>query len=238
MTPNQFTDIYKRLSDEELIDIIDHRKDYQPLAIETAIFELKRRQLTDKQISEVKQINADKKSNKAQADKVLKERIQVVKNTVDKAFTILDPLVEKTPQQTIKLISLVLGLLAAIKLFSNFSMVVELFSDMDWDFSTAAFLFDLLFLPIAVVQFWRLKTSGRIMLSVWLIYNLLSAACLFLVLFNSSNSDSPFSFLLPQTDPATFLISVFLSAGLLYYINKKDVKVLLIKRPRHTRERR
>lgn len=229
MTPNQFTDIYKRLPDEKLLDIINNKKDYQPLAIETAIFEIKSRQLTKQEISEAKQINAENKNKKAQADKAIKEKIEVAKNTADKAFTILDPLVEKTPQRTIKLISLVLGLLATIKLVSNFSIVIALFTDTDWDFSVAVFLFDLLFLPIAIIQFWRLKTSGRVMISIWLIYNLLSAASLFLLLFNSSHSDSPLSFLLPQTDPTTFLITVLLSAGLLYYINKKDVKVLFNK---------
>ena len=33
MTPNQYTDTYKRLSDEKLINIIDNKNDYQPLAI-------------------------------------------------------------------------------------------------------------------------------------------------------------------------------------------------------------
>lgn len=226
MTPNQFTDIYKRLPDEKLIDIIDNKKDYQPLAIETALFELKSRQLTDNQISEAKQRNADSKNKKAQADKIVKERIEVAKNTADKALTILDPLVEKTPQRTIKLISLVLGLLAIIKLFSNFSMIAALFKDTNWDLSVAIFLFDLLFLPIALIPFWRLKNLGRKMLSIWLIYNLLSVVSLLVVMFSSSHSNSPLSFLMPQTDPTTFLAGVLLSAGLLYYINKKDVKVL------------
>ncbi len=226
MTPNQFTDIYKRLPDEKLIDIIDNKKDYQPLAIETALFEIKSRQLTDNQISEAKQRNADIKNKKTQADKIVKERIEVAKNTADKALTILDPLVEKTPQRTIKLISFVLGLLAIIKLFSNFSMIAALFKDTNWDFSVAIFLFDLLFLPIALIPFWRLKNLGRKMLSIWLIYNLLSVVSLLVVMFSSSHSNSPLSFLMPQTDPATFLVGALLSAGLLYYINKKDVKVL------------
>jgi hypothetical protein len=226
MTPNQFTDTYKRLPDEKLIDIIDNKKDYQPLAIETAILELKSRQLTDKQISDAKQINADNKNKKEQADKIIKKKIDAAKNTADKALTILDPLVEKTPQRTIKLISLVLGVLVIAKFISNFPMLIGLFKDLDWDFTVAIFLFDLLFLPISLIQFWRQKTSGRIMLSVWLTYNLLSGLGLFLLLFNSSHSDSPLSFLLPQTGPTTFLITVFLFAGLLYYINKKDVRTL------------
>jgi hypothetical protein len=226
MTPNQFTDTYKRLPDEKLIDIIDNKKDFNPLAIETAIFELKSRQLTEKQISDAKQLNSDNKNKKAQADKIVKEKIEAAKNTAHKALTILDPLVEKTPQKTIKLIGLVLGLLAIVKLVSNFSMIIALFKDTDWDFSVAIFLFDLLFLPIALIQFGRQKTSGRVLLSIWLIYNLLSGLSLFLLLFNFSHSDTPLSFLLPQTDETTFLITILFSAGLLFYINKKDVKPL------------
>ena len=226
MTPNQFTDAYKRLSDEKLIDIIENKEDFQPLAVETAISEFNSRQLTDKQISDAKQLNADNKNKKAQSDKIVKERIEVVKNTADKAFSILDPLVEKTPQRTIKLIGLVLGLIAIIKIVSNFSMIIALFVDTNLDSWAAIFVFDLLFLPVSLIQFWRQKTSGRVMLSLWLIYNLLSAVSLFILMFSSSHSDSPLDFLLPQTDDSIFLITTLLSAGLLYYINKKNVRTL------------
>ena len=99
MTPNQYTDTYKRLSDEKLINIIDNKNDYQPLAIETAIFELQSRQLSDKQINDARQSIVDIKNKKDQSDKKVNERIEAVKNTADKALTILDPLVEKNTRQ-------------------------------------------------------------------------------------------------------------------------------------------
>jgi hypothetical protein len=226
MTPNQYTDTYKRLSDEKLINIIDNKNDYQPLAIETAIFELQNRQLSDKQINDARQSNVDSKNKKDQSDKKVNERIDAVKNTADKALTILDPLVEKTPDRTIKLISLALGVLSIVKIISNFSLIVSLFKDTDYDFSVVIFLFDLLFLPIALIQFWKKRNSGRILLSIWLTYNLLSAFILVYLMFSTSHNDSLLTFLLPQTDPSTFVFTLLLSIGLLYYINKKEVRTL------------
>lgn len=226
MTPNQFTDTYKRLSDEKLIEIIDNKKDFQPLAIETAIFELKSRQLTDKQIAEAKLINIDRKNKKEHSAKIVQDRIEVAKNTADKALTMLDPLVEKSPDRTIKLICLVLGFLAVVKLISNFSSIIYLFTDTNWDFSVAIFLFDLFFLPISLVLFWHKSNYGRYMLSIWLTYNLLSAFSLFYLMFSTSGNDSPLSAFLPQTDISTFSITLLISVGLLHYINKKDVRTL------------
>jgi hypothetical protein len=227
MTPNQYTDAYKKLSDENLLLILDNKKDYQPLAIETAIHELNSRQLTDKQIADTRQINIDNKNKKDQSDKILQERIDSAKKTVDKAFTLLDPFIEKTPERFVRLICPVLGIVAIYKFISNYSYIkFALVESSTWEYSDLLIFYDILFLPIALVFLWKFKNIGRILFSFWLGINLISAVSLFLLLLNRSNYDSPLNYLMPQTDISVFLITIFLSGGLLYYINKKNVRTL------------
>jgi hypothetical protein len=227
MTPNQYTDIYKRLSDEKLLLILDNKKDYQPLAIETAIHELNTRQLTDKEISDARQNNIDKKNKKDQSDKIVQDRIDSTKKTVDKAFTLLDPFIEKTPERSVRQICLVLGIVTIFKFISNYSYIkFVLVESSTWEYSDLLIFYDILFLPIVLVFLWKLKNIGRILFSIWLSINLISAVSLFLLLFNRSNYDSPLNYLMPQTDISVFLIMTFLSGGLLYYINKKEIRKL------------
>ena len=227
MTPNQFTDTYKRLSDEKLLDIIDNKSDYQPLAIETAIFELNSRHLTDKQISDAKQLNIDNKNKKAKADKIIQDHIETAKKTADKAFTLFDPFIEKTPERSIKVICLVLGILSIAKFISQYYYFKYMFTDANRLELADFFIFlEMLYLPITLVFLWRLKKIGRLLFSVWAIYNLLSAIGIFVLMLINSSSVYKSSLFTPQTDISTFVFTLLISGGLLYHINKKDIKVL------------
>lgn len=227
MTPNQYTDTFKRLSDEKLLSILDNKKDYQPLAIETAIHELNARQLSDKQIEYARQINIETKQRKEEADKKVQERVESAKKTADKALSLLDPFIEKTPERSIRLICFFLGLIAIYKLFVSYSYFEFVLTEASrFGFSDCFMIYDTFFLPITLVLLWKLKNIGRILFSIWLSVNIISTLSLFISIFKRQDDDSPLNYLMPQTDISALSLSLFVSGGLLYYINKKDIRTL------------
>ncbi len=227
MIKNQFTDTYRRLPDEKLINILENPKDYQPLAIETAKFELANRGLSETQISEIKKTIADVKNRLVDEELKRKEKIARARNTADKTLSILDPLVEKTPDRSIKLISLALGLLALGKIISNFSLTGIMMEDSsEWDFSTAFYFLDLLFLPIAIIPFWKKRKIGLTLLSIWLLYIAISSIWFFISLFSRLDEPSALLSIFPLPDLTTILMAIIFSLGLLYFINKKTTRRL------------
>lgn len=226
MTPNPFTEIYKRLSNEELIYIIDDKNDYPALAVAAAILELRTRKFIDGQTLEATQNSSGKKNKSQQANKGTPTDLGLTTTAGEKLSSGLDPLAKRTPERNLKLLSLVLGLFASIQLGSNFGVLVALIKDLDWDGSVAIFLFELLFLPTALIPFARRKKLGRLMLSVWLLYNLLSGLGLFFVLLNFSTTNFTLPFLLTPLDTTVNLLTAMLSAGVLYYINKRSTRFL------------
>jgi hypothetical protein len=93
MTPNQFTDIYKKLSDAKLITILENKKDYQALAIETALHELASRKLTEQQLAQAKQEIQTKEKQKLVVAEKKNEQIDLVKKKADSFFALFDPLI-------------------------------------------------------------------------------------------------------------------------------------------------
>lgn len=225
MPSNQFSNTYKSISDEQLVSIIDNKKDYKPQAIEAALLELKNRQLSDQQMSNARTLNEHERKQKAEAEQIAKERRDAAKNNALKVLGIFDPLVEKTPERSINVISFVLSILFLIKTISNFSFIIAMFQESEWDRSVALYFLDMLLLPVSLIFFWRKKKLGRFLLSAWLIKNIFSAAYLGFIIFSVSGSDYLLS-LLPFPDLSTLIFTVIISAGLLYHINKKSIRVL------------
>lgn len=83
MNTNQFTETYKKLAVEKLLYIIDNQKNYKPLAVETAISELKTRQLSEEQIATAHQRNREACGEKAQSNKISRQRVEALKHTID-----------------------------------------------------------------------------------------------------------------------------------------------------------
>ncbi len=227
MTPNQFTDIYKKLPDNKLLDIIDSKSDYQPLAIETAIHELKNRQLTDQQLREARQANIDIKNKNALANDKTNLKSVPVKDTNTSAFALLNPFIKKTPQRIIKVICLFLGIISIMKVFSQYSYIRYMITEATkFELPDFILFFDILFLPITLIFLWRLSKIGRPMLFIWLVFNLISGLSVLFYMYSTLGPDSPFLFLLPKTDMKSFMFNILISCGLIYFFNKKGVKAL------------
>jgi hypothetical protein len=56
MVPNNFTELYKKLSNAELLEIVADAADYHPLAVETARLEIDKRQLSPDELTAAQDI--------------------------------------------------------------------------------------------------------------------------------------------------------------------------------------
>ena len=113
-----------------------------------------------------------------------------------------------------------------IMLANNFSILVNSIAHFFGPYS-AEIVLNLLFLACSIFFIWKLKIAGHILVTIWCIINL---AGNFLTLklaleMYGNNSFSPF----PDAHPAEFILPIVLLFGLLYYINKKSVRLLFYK---------
>ncbi|MBS1635805.1 MAG: hypothetical protein JST26_07760 [Bacteroidetes bacterium] len=219
----QLADTYKKLSTAKLLDIIENRKDYQPIAIEIAKLELAGRQDIEQAKSEVR-----KKNDEAQ--KKLAEKKQRRKEASDKALKVLeyaDPLIEKTPEKTIVIICTVLLLAFLFKTVTGFNLIISAFKDIaNGDFTVSMFLLEYFYLPVAVFFLWKKTVTGWKMLLIWLVYQLILDCSGLYLFFKMSGIGDSFMQFMPMPDLSAILFGVVFHGGLIYFIFKPNVKAL------------
>ena len=122
MTPNDFSDYYKTITDTELLDILEHQENYQHLAIEAAKKEFENRKLSDEDISKAKQPLILKQLEKEKQKKKIKVIENRVKNAGNTLVETLNPIQTETPttDKLIRLISIAFFALFLFKIISDF----------------------------------------------------------------------------------------------------------------------
>jgi hypothetical protein len=227
MSDNQFTEKYKSLSTRQLVAIVDNPKDYQPLAVVTAKFELNSRQLTSQDIDSVRNAILTEQLDKQNASDQKKQKQKVVVDKALKVSDYADPLVEKTPEKSIILISVILLAISIFKIVNNYPHIIFRLKDFDvWKTITDVDFVETIWLPIAVVLFWLKKNTGRQMIFIWLCFSLLMTSILTYYSFQLKDADPAFLRFNMTPSLSTCLVMFLFYGGLLYYINTKKIKGL------------
>ena len=110
-TSNKFSKYYITISDIELLSILDHPEDYQPLAVEAAKEEFANRQLSSTEIQEARQQLIAKQTQKEKE----REKVKAVETKIKAAgYTFIDtinPVQSGLPstEKTIRLIVIIFG---------------------------------------------------------------------------------------------------------------------------------
>jgi CRISPR/Cas system-associated protein Csx1 len=87
--PIDFSESYKLISNTELLNILDHPGDYQPLAVEAAKNELLKRQLSETEIKEAREPIIAKQIQKEKQ----REKTKEIENKLKTAgYTLIDTL--------------------------------------------------------------------------------------------------------------------------------------------------
>ncbi|MEI6123898.1 MAG: hypothetical protein WCQ95_09720 [Bacteroidota bacterium] len=226
---NPFSEKYKLSRTSDLLKIIECPDEYQPLAVEAAKFEIADRQLTDIELNEAKtELEFQRQENKIRIDK----KREIENNVRRNIFNFLNTfnLIQKstpTSDKLIKLISIVFGAISVYKIYNEFNFITSLFTynSGHWDLWTVLYILPLIFLPIAIVLFWRRKKIGWILLVVFLTYSIINLIALIYVIINSKSSGSPIiDSIFPRPSFIEPILVLIFFGGALLTICKKNVR--------------
>lgn len=225
---NQFSERYKTFSNSDLLRVIENQSDYQPEAVEAAKTEINQRNLPDQELSEAKsELEAERQEKKKQNEKRA-EVERKVKTLGTSVFDTINPIQESAPttEKLIRLVTIVLGLIAVFKWYSQFGLVKYMLTDKSagWDLSMVEYFLPLILLPVALILFWLRKKSGWILMAAYLTYSAISAFGLIIMTWNMEPLGIPaIDNLFPQTSPTTQILTTLFFGGTLWVLTKKEI---------------
>lgn len=234
----EYTELYQRLSNSELLTIIGGSKKYNPIAVETAKTEIEKRQLSEEEIKQAKSKIIQKKTAKKREIEKQKEHVEKLRKNASTIFDTLNPIQNgiQTPEKIIKLIILIFGGLAIYRLYKQYGMFRFMFTDSgaDWDISMVEYFFPIILLPVAVILFWNRLKLGWILLTIFLTYSAFNAIVLFVMnLGRQPAGIDAFEEIFPTVSPVVYFMTLLFFGGFLYLICKQGVRNIF-KIPKHT----
>jgi len=227
-TSNNFSEYYKTISATELLSILDNPDDYQALAVEAARVEFSNRQLSDTEIQEArqpliaKQIQKEKEWEKIKA---VETKIKTARHTF---IDTINPIQSGTPstEKTIRLIVIIFGGIFLYQFIKNFRTHLAYVKDIPrFPFESIIYLLPQILLPVATIAFWKRKTFGWILLSVFLTFSAVGAMWLLFQSFNWKPSGfGGLDNLFPRPSPTSYVIQVLFLIGTLYVLCKTNIR--------------
>jgi hypothetical protein len=227
-TLNNFSEYYKTISDTELLNILENPNDYQPSAVEAAKEEFSKRQLSDIEIQEAKKPLWAKQEQKAKQ----KEKVKAVETRIkDAGHTIIDTINPIQPgipstEKTIRFIAIIFGGIFLYQFFKDFRTHLAYIKDIPrFPLDSSLYLLPLILLPVATFTFWKRKTLGWILLTIFLTFSAVGAMWL---LFQSYHW-KPSGFggldnLFPRPSPTPYIIQLLFLIVTLFVLCKTNIR--------------
>ena len=225
--------LYETYSIEQLLEVLENKAQYTPLAIEVAEAEWGRRHVSQAQFESAKAQVENKKLSESQPDP-LSVIGRKTENLLAQIYHDINPTTHKTPQKAIALICGFIGLNLLYYLISDGSFFLFMLENTDtWDFYSILYFLPLIFLPGTIYYFYKRSPVGWTMLAIWLTYIVLSTVygCAFELTLSMSGAygdDSGILGLLNEVSPRRSLsyysFSLLIFGGMLYYINTSPIK--------------
>ncbi|WP_299611241.1 hypothetical protein [uncultured Aquimarina sp.] len=225
----EFTELYKNLSNSELLKIIAESDKYNPIAVETAKTEIDSRKLSTEELNQAKtEINKQEEKKKLEIEK-RKRQEGKIKENASTLFDTINPIQNgiQTPEKIIRLTTLIFSGIAVYRIFKEFGMLRYMFTDSGakWDLSMVEYFFHLIVLPLAAFLFWKRKKSGWILLSIFLTYSAITVIGLFLMNIGRQPSGIPaLESLFPTVSPITYIMTLIFFGGTLWLISKEEIR--------------
>lgn len=229
-TPIDFIEYYKTISDAELLSILDNPDDYQPLAVEAAKEELFKRGLSDAKIQEARQFLIAKQLQK----KIEREKVKAVETKIKSVgHTFIDTInpiqsgIHST-EKTIRLIVIIFGGLFLYQFIKDFKTHWGYVKDIPrFPFGSIIYLLPQILLPLATFAFWKRKTFGWTLLTVFVTFSAVGAMWLLFQSFSWKHSDfGSFDNLFPRPSPTTSIIQLIFLIVAMYVLCKTDVRAV------------
>jgi hypothetical protein len=224
---NEFAERYKKMSNSELMEVLQNPSHYQPSALSVARSVFASRQLSEIEIKEAKQFLLSEKRKKEKQH----EKIEAAKAKVtDAGNALLDtvnPIQTTTAsaEKYIRLITLAFTGILIYKIIVNLDLFSAIATgDSHEFFGYTLYIFPVLVELIAVLLFWLRKQSG------WI---LLAAFCSFSVIGNLHGlyyaillqfKESTFLNFFPAPSPVAYIISILFYLGTFLVLKKQDIR--------------
>jgi hypothetical protein len=235
---SEFSELYKKLSNPELLKIISESEKYKPIAIETAHLEIERRNLSEQELNAAKAYLQNKKEQK---EAELKKRKQKEERLKKSAFTFLDTISPiqngiQTPQKIIRFIIIIFGGIAIYRIYNQFYFFRYMFTDgLDkWDWSLSESIVPLVVLPIAIILFWIRKKIGWFLIAIFLTHSAISTIGLLIMNIDRRPSEiTAFDTIFPVVPSFTFVLLILFYSTSLWLIYKSEVRLIfkILERP-------
>jgi len=181
ITEKDFIDYYKKISNEELLAVLDNPKDYETVALKIAELEFLSRQLTEEEIIIARQPQIKNQLLRGKREQKALSIENQIKNTDSTVLTHLD--------KSLLVFIILFFLVAIFQIASNYNLLkYSIILDLKRSpLLTFVIAFPIIILPIALIVFWNRKRIGWILFAVYLTF---CATDSILVLVQSFTIDS------------------------------------------------
>jgi hypothetical protein len=225
---DNLTAYYKTISNTELLNIIENEGDYQPFAVEIARKEFSNRQLSELEIKEARQPILQKKAQREKQGENLKKIESAVRNTGNTIIDTLNPIINGIPttERIIRFLIIVFSGVYLYNLASSFSEIKDSFRFIK-DYPVGSFfsLFPFIILPVAIFLFWKRKSVGWSLFTVFLTFSVISSLFELYISATWAPSDfGGFAELFPRPNPITPIIKLLFYGGALFAISKSAIR--------------
>lgn len=230
---------YKKMSNVELLEVLEQPGKYQPQALALAKTEFSARQLSAEEIADAKFILYRSKEAKTYHDEkmeAVRSKVTSAGNELYETFSPIRPSIP-THEKLIRLVAIAFSLFYIFKIISGFSLLTAILKGESYgNFEYTGYIFPLLVEGFAIVLFWFRKRIGWILLVAFCSYSLLSTVYgIYLSISRLFQSPGFFEFIPAPSPVAYIVVGLYFTASILvlkrddireiYRIQKNDLPV-------------
>jgi hypothetical protein len=220
---------YKKMSNAELLEVLQHPAHYQSEALSIAKAEFNTRQLSEKDIQEAGQALLNKNLKKELQNERIAAATTKIVDAGNTFYDTINPIrvTAPTAEKLIRFISLVFSGLFIYKIKVNFGLFSSIIEGSSHEsFAYTIYIFPIVVELIAIVLFWLKKKSGWMLLAIFCCYSLVEIlqGLYYSILFQSEES-SFMRFGAPPS-PLSHIIAALFFAGTIAVMLRQDIKLV------------
>ncbi|MEO7922269.1 MAG: hypothetical protein ABIR30_01185 [Chitinophagaceae bacterium] len=227
-TSSYFEEYYKTISDTELLIIIENPTDYQSLAVEAAKKEFASRKLSDAAIQEARQPVLEKQCQKKKQQDKIKIIENKLKNSGAILFDTLNPVQQGIPtaEKIIRFIIIIYAGLFLYEMITSYGEFIAAIKDLSkFPIESALFIFLFLLMPAAVIPFWKRRSVGWTLLTIYLVFTIVAILWVAFLSFNWKPSGlGELDKLFPRPSYLNLILQLIFPLATLLVICKKNIR--------------
>ena len=222
----QFAEKYKTLENYELLEILNNREQYQPIAIEAAQQELTSRNLQAEEMIIAEQVVSERlaiEQKKKERSDLFKQKIN---KSVNKVYGELNPILDEAPgiEKLIRVIAIVYGVIFVYRFFGQLRFLSAIVSGkIEVDYGYSFYLFPLLILIPTVIYFWKKTLLGWVLLCGYCCFFLPIEIYFLYYSFSYYFQSADVYNFVPRSSIISLLVNPALYISTLFLLFKKDM---------------